>query len=40
MESFTEENYLKAIFNLLHQHKGNVPTNSIAEQLGTKEIDL
>lgn len=40
MESFTEENYLKAIFNLLHQHKGNVPTNSIAEQLGTKAASV
>jgi DtxR family Mn-dependent transcriptional regulator len=34
--SFTEENYLKAIFKLAGQTEGNVSTNAIAEALQTK----
>lgn len=34
--SFTEENYLKAIFKLSEQTSGNVSTNAIAEVLQTK----
>jgi len=36
MNSFTEENYLKAIFKLGNKTEGGVPTNSIAEALNTK----
>jgi len=36
MNSFTEENYLKAIFKLGNKTKGGVSTNSIAEALETK----
>lgn len=34
--SFTEENYLKAIFFLSHSQKDGVSTNSVAERLDTK----
>jgi DtxR family Mn-dependent transcriptional regulator len=36
MNSFTEENYLKAIFKLSVKEKEGVSTNSIAEELDTK----
>ncbi|MDG1476899.1 MAG: metal-dependent transcriptional regulator [Vicingaceae bacterium] len=36
MNSFTEENYLKAIFKLSSKNSGGVSTNSIAESLNTK----
>lgn len=36
MNSFTEENYLKAIFKLGNKTEGGVSTNSIAEALDTK----
>jgi len=36
MNSFTEENYLKAIFKLGNKTEGGVSTNSIAEALETK----
>jgi len=36
IRSFTEENYLKAIFKLSGKTEGKVSTNSIAEELQTK----
>jgi DtxR family Mn-dependent transcriptional regulator len=36
MNSFTEENYLKAIFKLSAKESDGVTTNSIAEELNTK----
>ena len=36
MNSFTEENYLKAIFKLIMGSNKEVSTNAIAEQLDTK----
>jgi DtxR family Mn-dependent transcriptional regulator len=36
MNSFTEENYLKAIFKLSNVENSEVSTNSIAEELNTK----
>ena len=36
MNSFTEENYLKAIFKLSTKENDGVSTNSIAEELNTK----
>jgi len=36
MNSFTEENYLKAIYKLMEQAEGPVNTNSIAEKVNTK----
>ena len=36
MNSFTEENYLKAIFKLSQKTTGGVSTNAIAETLETK----
>jgi DtxR family transcriptional regulator, Mn-dependent transcriptional regulator len=36
MNSFTEENYLKAIFKLSQKTSGGVSTNSIAESLNSK----
>lgn len=36
MNSFTEENHLKAIFKLSFKEPGEVSTNSIAEELNTK----
>ena len=38
--SFTEENYLKAIFSLAADKKKGVTTNSIAEKLNTKASSL
>lgn len=36
MSSFTEENYLKAIFKLSGKKQRHISTNAIAESLGTK----
>jgi DtxR family Mn-dependent transcriptional regulator len=36
MFSFTEENYLKAIYHLEHDSNGGVSTNAIAEKMNTK----
>lgn len=36
MNSFTEENYLKAIYKLTEQTNSEVSTNSIAEKMSTK----
>lgn len=36
MNSYTEENYLKAIFKIAENAEDNVSTNAIAEKLGTK----
>jgi len=36
MPSFTEENYLKAIYKLMEQSAGPVSTNSLAEKMQTK----
>ena len=36
IRTFTEENYLKAIFKLAGKTAGKVSTNSIAEELQTK----
>jgi DtxR family Mn-dependent transcriptional regulator len=36
MNSYTEENYLKAIFKIAENADENVSTNAIAEKLGTK----
>ncbi len=36
MNSYTEENYLKAIFKIAENAEENVSTNAIAEKLGTK----
>ena len=35
MLTYTEENYLKAIFQLQEDEKGKISTNSIAERLST-----
>jgi len=40
MHSFTEENYIKAIYKLLESEKGNVTTNAIAEQMKTKAASV
>lgn len=40
MNSFTEENYLKAIYKLQEQFKGSVNTNAIAEKLTTKPASV
>jgi len=40
MYSFTEENYLKAIFKLSHRDGGEASTNSIAEELQTKAASV
>ena len=40
MNSFTEENYLKAIYKLLEVHSGPVTTNAIAEVLRTKAASV
>lgn len=40
MLSFTEENYLKAIFHLSHSGKRDVSTNAIAEVLKTKPASV
>lgn len=34
--TFSEENYLKAIYHLENQHKKGVPTNALAEMMDTK----
>jgi DtxR family transcriptional regulator, Mn-dependent transcriptional regulator len=40
MYSYTEENYLKAIFHLSDFGKGEVSTNAIAESLNTKAASV
>ncbi len=40
MHSYTEENYLKAIYKLLEKNKDVVTTNSIAEKLKTKAASV
>ena len=40
MFSFTEENYLKAIFKNSQKEGGEVSTNSIAEELNTKAASV
>ncbi|MBL7884079.1 MAG: metal-dependent transcriptional regulator, partial [Bacteroidia bacterium] len=36
MNSYTEENYLKAIYKLIEQENEAVSTNAIAEKVNTK----
>lgn len=38
--SYTEENYLKAIFKLSERTKANITTNAIAERLNTKAASV
>jgi DtxR family Mn-dependent transcriptional regulator len=40
MHSFTEENYLKAIYKLVGQHGNAVTTNAIAKELTTKAASV
>jgi DtxR family Mn-dependent transcriptional regulator len=40
MNSFTEENYLKAIYKLIEANGDNVSTNSIAEKMNTKAASV
>lgn len=40
MHSFTEENYLKAIYKLLEQEAESVTTNAIAEKMQTKAASV
>lgn len=40
MNSFTEENYLKAIYKLIEQEGDVVTTNSIAEKMNTKAASV
>ncbi|SMO81510.1 metal-dependent transcriptional regulator [Solitalea koreensis] len=40
MNSFTEENYLKAIYKLTEESIGNVTTNAIAEAMNTKAASV
>ena len=40
MNSFTKENYLKAIFTLLEKEQVEVSTNAIAEQMNTKPASV
>lgn len=40
MNSFTEENYLKAIFKLTEKEDGEVSTNAIAEKLNTRPASV
>ncbi len=40
MNSFTEENYLKAIFKLIEQSGDTVTTNAIAEKIKTKAASV
>lgn len=40
MNSFTEENYLKAIFKLSADSKSGITTNAIAEKLNTKAASV
>ncbi len=40
MNSFTEENYLKAIYKLNELNDNSVSTNAIAEKLNTKAASV
>jgi DtxR family Mn-dependent transcriptional regulator len=40
MHSFTEENYLKAIYKLIEQSRDTVTTNAIAEKISTKAASV
>jgi DtxR family Mn-dependent transcriptional regulator len=40
MHSFTEENYLKAIYKLIEQSGNTVTTNAIAEKINTKAASV
>lgn len=40
MHSFTEENYLKAIYKLLEQEGSSVTTNAIAKEINTKAASV
>ncbi|POY35418.1 iron-dependent repressor [Solitalea longa] len=40
MNSYTEENYLKAIYKLTEQSEGNITTNAIAEVMNTKAASV
>jgi DtxR family Mn-dependent transcriptional regulator len=40
MTSFTEENYLKAIYKLIEMHSEAVSTNAIAERMNTKAASV
>ncbi len=40
MNSFTEENYLKAIYKLIEQSGSSVSTNAIAEKMNTKAASV
>ena len=40
MHSFTEENYLKAIYKLTEQVGSEVSTNAIAEKMSTKAASV
>ena len=40
MQSFTEENYLKAIYSLSLRHEGDVSTNALAELTATKAASV
>ena len=40
MHSFTEENYLKAIYKLVEKNRGTVTTNAIAKQINTKAASV
>lgn len=40
MQSFTEENYLKTIYNLANRQQGEVSTNALAEMTATKAASV
>ncbi|MBN8823648.1 MULTISPECIES: metal-dependent transcriptional regulator [unclassified Spirosoma] len=40
MQSFTEENYLKTIYNLANRQQGEVSTNALAEVTATKAASV
>lgn len=40
MHSFTEENYLKTIYNLANRQQGEVSTNALAEMTATKAASV
>lgn len=40
MQSFTEENYLKTIYNLANKQQGEVSTNALAEMTSTKAASV
>ena len=40
MQSFTEENYLKTIYNLASKQQGEVSTNELAEMTATKAASV